>query len=123
MSERGSKKVAALVTDLFFMAKIKDAAGQAGLSVRFAMNGKEAVEVAEELPELMILDLNCAAADSLQVIRSLKGREDLKDIPLVGFVSHVQADRRQHALDAGCDTVVPRSAFVQRLPEILGRRR
>ena len=67
----------------------------------------------------MILDLNCATVDSLHVIRSLKARDGLRGIPLVGFLSHVQTERRQEALEAGCDTVLPRSAFAQQLTEIL----
>jgi len=119
MSEAQNRKVVAVVTDLFFVAKILDSARRAGVDVRFVKSQEEALEAAEELPELIILDLNCAALDPMQVIRSLKARQNLNGIPQVGFVSHVQAERREAALAAGCDRVLPRSALEKLLPEVL----
>jgi hypothetical protein len=39
----------------------------------------------------------------------------------VGFVSHVQGDLKVKAVEAGCDVVMPRSAFSQNLVSILRR--
>jgi hypothetical protein len=39
----------------------------------------------------------------------------------VGFVSHVQGDLKVKAQEAGCDVVMPRSAFSQTLPSLLRR--
>jgi hypothetical protein len=44
-----------------------------------------------------------------------------KATSIVGFVSHVQGDLKVKALDAGCDAVMPRSAFSQNLPQLLRR--
>jgi hypothetical protein len=38
---------------------------------------------------------------------------------MVGFYSHVDTATRDAALAAGVETVLPRSAFVARLPELL----
>ena len=38
-----------------------------------------------------------------------------------GFVSHVQGELKQKAQEAGCDVVMPRSAFSQTLPQLLRR--
>ncbi len=72
-------------------------------------------------PSLIILDLNCDPADPLGLIADIKADPETAAIPLVGFVSHVQAELRQKAQAAGCDTVVARSVFAQNLPEILAR--
>ena len=45
----------------------------------------------------------------------------LAAIPTVGFASHVQTDVIEAARRAGVGEVLARSAFTQRLPEILGR--
>jgi len=44
-----------------------------------------------------------------------------KATSIVGFVSHVQGDLKVKAQEAGCDVVMPRSAFSQNLPSILRR--
>ena len=45
----------------------------------------------------------------------------LTKIPIVGYASHVQTDVIEAARKAGVDDVLARSAFTQRLPEILAR--
>ena len=42
-----------------------------------------------------------------------------KDVRVVGFLSHVQVDIAAQAQKAGCDEVMPRSAFTQNLASIL----
>jgi hypothetical protein len=42
-------------------------------------------------------------------------------ISLLGYLSHVQGELKLKAQEAGCDTVLPRSAFSQSLPQILKR--
>jgi D-sedoheptulose 7-phosphate isomerase len=79
------------------------------------------LEKASLRPPLIILDLNCDAANPLDLIRRLKSHSATAAIPLVGFISHVQTQLRQSALDAGCDTVVARSVFAQDLPAIMLR--
>ena len=40
---------------------------------------------------------------------------------IVGFLSHLQGDLKAKAVEAGCDTVMPRAAFSQNLPNLLRR--
>ena len=40
---------------------------------------------------------------------------------VIGFLSHLQGDLKVKALEAGCDMVMPRSAFSQNLPNLLRR--
>ena len=44
-----------------------------------------------------------------------------KATSIVGFLHHLQGDLKLKALEAGCDTVMPRSAFSQSLPNLLRR--
>ncbi len=72
------------------------------------------------LPSLLIFDLNNAAARPLTVIPKLKAKLK-KGTSIIGFLSHVQGDLKQKAHEAGCDMVLPRSAFSQNLPQLLRR--
>lgn len=116
-----SRKVLAIVDDLMFAVKIDAAAKQSGVSVDYARAQAEVLDKARALPSVILVDLNHARLDVLEAVRNLKADEDLKKIPVLGFVSHVDADRRKAALEAGFDSVVPRSAFSVNLPQILKR--
>jgi len=56
----------------------------------------------------------------LSLARTLKGDDATRDIPLIGFFSHVQTDLQRAAEDAGFDRVMPRSLFTKNLAAILG---
>jgi DNA-binding NarL/FixJ family response regulator len=77
-------------------------------------------ENGEEKPSLIIFDLNNASAKPLSVIPKLKSKLK-KATNIIGFVSHVQGELKMKAQEAGCDMVVPRSAFSQNLAQILRR--
>jgi len=116
-----TKKVLAVVEDLFFTVKINEAAKRSGLSVAFVKSERDALDQAAENPALIILDLNFAGVEPVALIRKLKADPALQKISLLGYVSHVQGELKQAAQEAGCDMVLARSAFSQNLPQILKR--
>ena len=116
-----SKKVLAVVEDLFFTVKINEAAKRAGLGITFVKSELDALEQAKLHPALIIMDINFQGIDPLHLIRTLKADEQTKRINLIGYLSHVQGELKLQAQEAGCDMVMPRSAFSQNLPQILKR--
>lgn len=121
MSNGSTRKVLAVLEDLFFTVKINEAAKRAGLPITFVKSEKDALDAAAQQPAVVIIDLNCACLDPLQLIRNLKADPALRKIDVVGYVSHVQGELKQQAQEAGCDMVLARSAFSQNLPQILKR--
>jgi CheY-like chemotaxis protein len=121
MSSNSLRKVLAVVDDLMFAVKIDAAARQSGVTVEYAKTQAEALEKARSGPSVILLDLNHNKLDILKLIKAFKKDEDLKKLSLLGFISHVDGERKQAAVDAGCDSVVPRSAFSVNLPQILKR--
>jgi CheY-like chemotaxis protein len=113
--------VLAVVNDLFFSAKINEAAKRAGVTLQYVTNEKDLLEKTKANPSLIIFDLNFDAAQPLQLIKKLKEDPGLKHLALLGYLSHVQADLKLAAEEAGCDTVLPRSALSMNLPQILSR--
>ncbi len=118
-----SGKILGVMSDLFFTVKIMDAAKKAGMTVEFVKEKPRALEKAKDGPALIVVDLNCDAADPLGVIAGIKGDAATSGIPMLGFVSHVQVQTKQKAEAAGCDTVVARSVFAEKLIEVLGNLR
>ena len=121
MPNQEPKRVLAAVNDLFFSVKLTEAAKNAGLSLEFVKDFDQVIEKAKSRPSLLVMDLNFDAVDPLELIRRLKGSPETKGVRLIGYLSHVQADLKQQAQEAGCDMVMARSAFSQNLPQILKR--
>ena len=115
------KKVLAVVSDLFFSVKLTEAAKRSGLALEFVKEPKEVIEKAQQKPSLIIFDLNFEAAQPLKLISRLKSKSETKSISLIGYLSHIQAELKQQAQEAGCDMVLARSAFSQNLPQIFKR--
>ena len=104
------------------MSKIRGAAGQLGIPVSFARSAEAALaEMRKNAPRLVILDLNNPRTDPLGTVGSMRADVALAAIPTVGFVSHVQTDVIEAARRAGVSEVLARSAFAERLPQILSR--
>ena len=109
------------MSDLFFAAKIADAAKRLGLTVAIVADAEKAFAKIRDGAAMVIVDLNCASAKPLELVVRLKADPATRAIPAVGFVSHVQTQLRQDAVEAGFDVVVPRSVFAETLPEILAQ--
>jgi hypothetical protein len=119
-------RIFCFIEDLFFLAKINETARKLGVKVEFVKGGdKETVARILEAPEterarLLVFDLNNANAKPLTLIPKFKTKFK-RSTSVVGFLSHLQGDLKAKAAEAGCDTVMPRSAFSQSLPNLLRR--
>ena len=119
-------RIYCFIEDLFFQAKIMETARKLGVKVEFVKGGdKEAAarltELPEgELPKLVVFDLNNLNAKPMTLIPKLKSKLK-KATSIVGFLNHLQSELKAKAIEAGCDAVMPRSAFSQTLPNLLRR--
>jgi hypothetical protein len=71
-------------------------------------------------PALLVFDLNNLNAKPIALIPKFKTKFK-KSVSIIGFLNHLQGDLKMKAMEAGCDTVMPRSAFSQGLPNLLRR--
>lgn len=119
-------RIFCFIEDLFFLAKINETARKLGVKVEFVKGTeKETVARILDAPEnerarLIVFDLNNANAKPMTLIPKFKAKFK-KSTSIVGFLSHLQGDLKAKAVEAGTDTVMPRSAFSQSLPNLLRR--
>jgi CheY-like chemotaxis protein len=112
--------VTAVVDDMFFISKIRETGKALGLIVNFPRNlDALRATIAEDLPALILVDLHHQKLDPIELASELKKNETVKDVPLLGFFSHVQTDLQRQAVQAGYDEVIPRSIFFRDLAKIL----
>jgi two-component system sensor histidine kinase and response regulator WspE len=113
--------IAMVVDDMFFASKIRSTAEAAGGKVETVRSIDGLREKARDNPPgLVIIDLNSNRLNPIEAVQLLKSDPNLRQIPIVGFLSHVQVDLQRAAQEAGCDYVIPRSIFSMRLAEIVG---
>jgi DNA-binding NarL/FixJ family response regulator len=121
--ENTVSRIFGFVDDLFFQAKIQETARKLNVKVEFLKTEHDLTERmkqnGKEKPSLIIFDLNSSSVRPLTLIPKLKHK--LKKTSVIGFLSHVQGDLKQKAHEAGCDMVLPRSAFSQNLAQLLRR--
>jgi CheY-like chemotaxis protein len=108
------------IDDLIFSIKISTAAKALGSPIFFERNADMVLpRIREKQPSLVILDLNSTKLRPLEVIAALKADPALMNVRTLGYVSHVHGDLIAAARSAGIDEVLARSAFADRLGEIL----
>jgi CheY-like chemotaxis protein len=108
------------VDDLIFSIKMSTAAKHLGVELYFERSRDRVLQtVKDKQPTLVIFDLNSARLEPMAAIGALKADPALAGIRTLGFVSHVDADTIEAARQAGIDQVLARSAFADRLGDIL----
>lgn len=113
------------IEDLFLIAKIQETSRKQGIKVAFLKNDKEAITELtngedSNKPALIVFDLNNLNAKPLTLIPKLRTKLK-RSVSIIGFLSSIQGDLKAKAVEAGCDTVMPRAAFSQNLPNLLRR--
>jgi CheY-like chemotaxis protein len=106
-------RVALLSPDLLFGSKVQGALEIAGHTVaRFATG--ERLRVAAQFHDVVIFDLTAEGIDGPELLRSLRERGELgEEVSTLGYYSHVDAEMRARALEAGFTRVVPRSRMAR----------
>jgi hypothetical protein len=123
--EDAPTRIFCFIEDLFFQAKIHETSRKLGVKVEFVKGDKESVAKLTDMPEgerptLLVFDLNNLNAKPMTLIPKFKAKLK-KATSIVGFLNHLQGDLKAKAVEVGCDTVMPRSAFSQSLPNLLRR--
>ncbi len=123
--ENAPTRIFCFIEDLFFLAKIQETARKLGVKVEFVKGDKDAITrilgaPGNERPSLLVFDLNNVNAKPLTLIPKFRSKFK-KAVSIIGFLSHVQGDLKLKGVEAGCDVVMPRSAFSQSLPNLLRR--
>ena len=115
-----ARRVLAAVEDLLFKSKILETAKELDVEARFPRSPDKLLAALRETPpDLLVLDLNSERFGPLEILGEAKSDRSTAEVPVVGFLSHVQKDLAVAAKEAGCDRIMARSAFTRDLPKII----
>ncbi len=107
----------ALITDLFFVTKVKGTADAIGVPLQIVRTADALLAAIAAGAGLVIVDMNAGGVDPAEVIRRCKAIEPPPRV--IAYLSHVQQELATAAQDAGADLVLPRSKFSSDLPTLL----
>jgi CheY-like chemotaxis protein len=89
---------------------------KAGLPVRIATNGDEAVRAVKEKDfEAVLMDVQMPVMDGYQATREIRKDERLKDLPIIAMTAHAMAGDRQRCLEAGMNDYVSKPIDPEKL--------
>lgn len=114
-----SVKILAVVDDIFFLSKIQQTARQLGLAVEPVDPDVLKDQLRSGARDSILLDLNHRSGKAIALLQTIKNDPATRSVPVVAFLSHVQAELAQRARAVGCDRILARSAFSQQLPALL----
>jgi two-component system chemotaxis response regulator CheY len=83
--------------------------GELGYQVSQAGNGKEALSLAEQNPELfslVLVDWNMPEMNGIDFVRLFRAQERFRFVPLVMVTTETEMEHVQDALEAGCQDYV-----------------
>jgi len=105
-----------LSDDLIFTSRIAGTGRDLGLTIKLARTLDALVALAaEEQPSCVLVDLAFPGLSVPELLSQL--RQTCSPMPrVVAYGAHVDAAGLRAARQAGCDVVLPRSAFVEDLP-------
>jgi DNA-binding response OmpR family regulator len=91
---------------------------------RIARDGAEALQkIAEEKPQVIILDLKMPGMDGIEVCRRIRASEEYKDIYIIAFTSLGEDEDLAKALEVGANECLTKplnpSRFLERVREVL----
>ena len=115
----GENVILLVVEDLLFLSKIQQTAQAVQVLAEPVDPARIGERAAQAGVQAVVVDLNHRTANAVEVVRQLKSETGTRGVRVVGFLSHVQVELAAAARGAGCDLVLPRSAFSQRLPQLL----
>lgn len=93
--------------------------GRKGFEVLVAVDGQEAITMANEhSPDLILMDMSLPVLDGWEATRRLKASSATSQIPVIALTAHAMAGDREKALEAGCDDYDTKPI---ELPRLLGK--
>jgi two-component system alkaline phosphatase synthesis response regulator PhoP len=88
---------------------------QEGFDVISAYNGKEALELIEENPSLILLDVMMPEVDGYEVCRKIRKNEKYKNTPILFLTAKISEQDEIEGLNVGADDYITKPVSIRKL--------
>jgi len=101
---------------------VSDVLTAAGLTVRQASSGEEALRVARELPpDLILLDIGLPGMDGYAAVRALRADPATRGIITVALTAFAMPEDAARAREAGFDGYISKPVHTRSLAEVVAK--
>jgi two-component system cell cycle response regulator DivK len=91
-----------------------------GFETIIAVNGREAVDLAEsEKPQMILMDLNLPVLDGWEATRLIARNESTADIPILAVSANCSEELSAEVLKAGAVGCVQKPVDIESLPDLI----
>ncbi|MFE7355998.1 HAMP domain-containing protein [Streptomyces sp. NPDC057543] len=97
--------------------------GRVGISVKYAENGREGLEVLDRTPDvsLVLMDIMMPEMDGYEMIAAIRRTPRFADLPVIALTAKAMPGDREKAIASGADDYVPKPVDVDRLLSVICR--
>jgi PleD family two-component response regulator len=115
-----NRAVLAVVSDLFFYTKLRDALRPRGYLLERARTQEEVTQKAAALrPVAVVLNMSEEALDPFRALEQIRSDERLRTVPVLAFANHEEVETWRRAKELGATKIVSRNEFSSRTRELV----
>ncbi len=125
MATDATKKVLVVEDNELNMKLFCDLLDAYGISTIESRDGLRAIEIArEELPDLIIMDIQLPDVSGLDLTRWIKDDESIAQIPIMAVTAFAMRADEDHVREAGCEAYMSKpiqmAPFIKTVQKLLG---
>ncbi|MEU4845362.1 hybrid sensor histidine kinase/response regulator [Streptomyces gilvosporeus] len=97
--------------------------GRVGISVKYAENGREGLEVLDRTPDvsLVLMDIMMPEMDGYEMIKAIRHAPRFADLPVIALTAKAMPGDREKAIESGADDYIPKPVDVDQLLAVICR--
>ena len=91
------------------------------MTVRYAQNGKEAVEFLKENRDvdIVLMDIMMPEMDGYEAMRQIRKTEGLERLPMIALTAKAMKGDRERCIEAGASDYIPKPVDSERLLSVI----
>ncbi|MGW7572911.1 HAMP domain-containing protein, partial [Streptomyces sp. NPDC054765] len=95
--------------------------GRVGISVKYAENGREGLEVLDRTPDvsLVLMDIMMPEMDGYEMIKAIRHAPRFAALPVIALTAKAMPGDREKAIESGANDYIPKPVDVDRLLTVI----